>query len=275
MKEGRGLALRFVFKALPLFIILSGLFGLSCTDLERDNLLDPKNPDSYSQTVPLVEAFVNLAHPSPYNRWAVQSLNALTADFPLKMIVVHYHRDLLLDSALYDDPFNDDQQQTYFLQLQDKYVQAASDLPRVLPDVYLNGAQARFSGAYDENSLKMRMERAVSELIAQKNDYILEPIIERSAGVVQVRCLIARLGKRQAENLRLRILFLKKNAFENLELNSVVKMSWPGILIDKIKAGEYVEILGGQIAEQRADGVAFALVTEDELQVLQSKYVEF
>ncbi len=264
---------RFIFRWLLMSVVLLPLWF--CSDLPRDNVLDPKNPDSYRTSVPLIEAFVNLAHPSPYNKWAVQSLNALQADYPQQIIVVEYHRDLTVDSLNYDDPFNDDQQQTFFLQLQNKYVQAWPEVPRVLPDVYLNGAQARFSGAYDELSLKKMLEPVITEHIAQKNDYSLEAEIEKQDNLVTVRCLVARLGNQAAENLRLRVLFVKRRVSEQLQLNSVVKMTWPGILIDNIKAGSYVTIDAGSIAPQRADGVVLALVTEDELQVLQAVYASF
>ena len=264
---------KFVFKRAILPILF--IFFLSCADLERDNLLDPRNPDSYSATVPLIEAFVNLAHPSPYNAWAIQSLNALDAQFGRQINIVEYHRDLQIDSITYDDPYNDSDQQAFFLQLQTRYVQLWPDLPRVLPDVYLNGAASRFSGAYNANSLKSAMESAISELIAQKNDYILEIESKRESGLVTVNCLVARLGNEADQNLRLRVLFVKKATFQTLTLNYVVKMSWPSILIDKIKAGQYQTIEAGQIAESRADGVVCALVLENEQQVLQSAYVEF
>ncbi|HHE54596.1 MAG TPA: hypothetical protein ENL21_02360 [Caldithrix abyssi] len=251
------------------------LFFVACADLERDNPLDPKNPDSYSQTVPLVEAFVNLAHPTPFNAWAIQSLNALSQQFLGKINIVEYHRDLQIDSVFYDDPFNETNQQSFFLQLQNKYVQLWPDVPRALPDVFLNGALARFSGAYDANSLKTQMESAVSELIAQKNDYILEIEKSKENGIVRVTCRVARLGNESAENLRLRVLFVKQAQFENLNLNYVVQMSWPGILINKLKAGSYQSIDGGQIAENRADGVICAIVSEDEQQVFQSQYEKF
>ncbi len=273
--QERAPVLRFVSISKFICCFLGLLVVLACSDLKRDNLLDPKNPDSYSETVPLVEAFVNLAHPSPYNNWAVQSLNALAAQFGSKINIVEYHRDLQLDSMFYDDPFNEDDQQTFFLQLQNKYVQAWPNVPRALPDVFLNGSLTRFSGAYDASSLKKQMEGPISELIAQKNDYILEIENSENSGNVKVTCRVARLGNQSAENLRLRVLFVKHVQFENLNLNYVVQMSWPGILISKLEAGSYESIDAGEIETDRADGVICAIVSEDEQEVFQSKYEKF
>lgn len=251
------------------------LLIMACADLERDNPLDPKNPDSYSQTVPLIEAFVNLAHPTPYNAWAIQSLNALSVQFGSEINIVEYHRDLQIDSLYFDDPFNEQNQQAFFLQLQNKYVQLWPDVPRALPDVFLNGSLARFTGAYEANSLKKQLEGPLSELIAQKNDYILEIENKHENGIVQVTCRVARMGNKSAQNLRLRVLFVKQTQFENLNLNYVVQMTWPGILINKLEAGNYQTIDAGQIADNRADGVVCAIVSENEQQVFQSKYEKF
>ncbi len=262
-----------VFKILAFSLIL--MVTVSCKDLARDNVLDPKNPESYSKTVPLIEAFVNMAHPSPYNRWAVESLNALQNDFAGEVNVVMYHRDLTIDSVVYDDPYNDDLQQSYFLQLQNKYVRLWPEVPRGVPDVYLNGAENRFAGTYEAGSLKKMMEDHIAELIALKNNYLIEPHLQDDGDVVKVKCLVARLGNTKAENLRLRVLFIKQNVQQNLILYSVVKMTWPGILIDRLEAGSYKTINAGQIARQQATGVVLALVSNDEQQVLQSKYVAF
>ena len=51
---------RYIFSLVFLFVI-------SCSEIDRDNILDPKNPSSKRDKVLLLEAFVNTENPAPYN----------------------------------------------------------------------------------------------------------------------------------------------------------------------------------------------------------------
>ncbi|NOX89254.1 MAG: hypothetical protein GXO77_09510 [Calditrichaeota bacterium] len=269
--------MRLLFTSKILFAIL--LFVFACEDLPRDNVLDPKNPDSYTATVPLIEAFVNLAHPAPYNQWAIQSLNNLSQLYDGKINVVEYHRDITVDSVTYDDPYNTPEAQTLFRLLQDRYVSSHPEIPRSVPDVYLNGADERFTGAYDVQSLKKQIEPELLELLSRKNFYRLEPKISRSGGLsLDVSCKVAVLGNNDGNNLRLRIIFVKKRVQENLTLNTVVKLIWPGLAVDKIENGDFTEVEAGSFTfkeSEMPDGAVFALTSEDESIVFQSIYAAF
>ncbi|MEJ2053421.1 MAG: hypothetical protein P8X42_05830, partial [Calditrichaceae bacterium] len=78
---------KFIFK---LSIILALL--AACSDIERDNLLDPKNPDSYSDTPILIEAFVNTSF--EYDAAALVALDQIQAQLGdnTDIEIVEYHR---------------------------------------------------------------------------------------------------------------------------------------------------------------------------------------
>jgi len=267
------LALHSVFKMLPL-LLLAGLMG--CSDLPRDNVLDPKNPDSYSNSNVLVEAFVNLANPAPYNRWALESLTRLKQTCGAPLIVCEYHRDILVDTMVYDDPYNADDTQYIFQFLQDRYVAQNQNVGRVVPDVYVNGALHRFVGAYAPNSLKEQIEPLVLELLAEHNGYLLEPDVRLvNDSTLQVRCRIAGLGDRAVPGSRLRIVFLKRFFAGDLELHSAIRLVWPGITVKEISKGNYRTLDAGDFSfADLPDGIVFALTTEDELTVLQATYFD-
>ncbi len=263
---------RSVFKILVLLLLLWG-----CKDLPRDNLFDPQNPNSYTVSRVLVEAFVNVAHPSPYNGWALQSLHQLQDKYRSSFILCEYHRDIQADTATYDDPYNTEDNQTLFQLLQDRYVNVQQNIPRVVPDVYLNGAQERFSGAYDAQSLKEQIEPVFLQLRTE-NYFKLEPVIEGvDDSTISLKCRIAGLGRHAVQNKRLRIIFIKRQWDQKLKLNLnvVVKLVWPGISVPEIKKGKYKTLKAGTFRFQvMPDAVVLALVSEDELTVYQAIYTD-
>ncbi len=267
------MALRSVFKP-ALLLLLVGLMG--CNDLPRDNVLDPKNPDSYSASYVLVEAFVNLANPAPYNKWALESLARLKQTYGASLIVCEYHRDILADTIVYDDPYNVNDTQYIFQFLQDRYVAQNQTVGRAVPDVYVNGALHRFVGAYDPNSLKEQIEPLVLQILSEHNGYLLEPDVRLiNDSTLNVRCRIAGLGNRSVPDSRLRIVFLKHFFIGDLELHSAIKLVWPGITVKKIGEGSYRTLDAGDFSfANLPDGIVFALTTEDELTVLQATYFD-
>ena len=85
-------------KSLYIFshILLIGTFAAGCKDIERDNILDPKNPNSFRPHVVTVEAFVNTSPELPYNYNDImlEALEQLKTIYAAKIIVSHYHRDV-------------------------------------------------------------------------------------------------------------------------------------------------------------------------------------
>ncbi len=266
---------RFVFKTVVFLFLLIVLE--SCKDLPRDNLFDPQNPNSFTNTRVLVEAFVNTAHPSPYNTWALQSLHALQQKYPHEFILCEYHRDIQTDTATYDDPYNTGDNQIVFKLLQDRYVSRHSNVPRVMPDVYLNGATHRFVGAYNSWSMQEQIEPVFFQL-RTKNYFKLEPVIKKiDRTTLSLKCRVAGLGKQTVRDKRLRVIFLKEHWDQTLSLNlSVVsKLVWPSVSVPEIKNGSYKTVdLGRFNFKNWPDRVVVALVSTDESKVFQSVYTD-
>ncbi|MCK4754801.1 MAG: hypothetical protein KAS58_06175, partial [Calditrichia bacterium] len=65
---------------------------ISCKDIPRDNVLDPKNPDSYRAQVISLEAFVNTENDQMYNEYMLSALQTIVNRYPGKLILLQYHR---------------------------------------------------------------------------------------------------------------------------------------------------------------------------------------
>jgi hypothetical protein len=73
-------------------LLVSILLISACEDIPRDNLLDPQNPDSYTSSIILLEAFVNTNNPLPYNLWALEALDEIGGLYGTKIVIAEYHR---------------------------------------------------------------------------------------------------------------------------------------------------------------------------------------
>ena len=78
-------------RKLVLFIILC-LFIFDCGDLDRDNPLDPKNPNSSVDRVVLVELFVNDSTGFEYCNYALDALERLAQreEFKDKLFILEF-----------------------------------------------------------------------------------------------------------------------------------------------------------------------------------------
>lgn len=247
-------------------LIFSFLFILllsACDDIARDNVLDPKNPDSYSQPVILVEAFVNTE--VLYSDWAIQGLTNLAATYGEDVVIAEYHRDL----TGYPDDYNDPSTDQKFTNLHDKYVGQNADIPRSVPDVFINGYENRISGAADANSVNEQSSGIVENLLSQKNYYRIEPIIENNGGGnINVACRIARLANRSAEGLKVRVIFIKD--YQQQNLNRVVMEMTLAYQVPTIEYGGYKEVeLGDFSLGDSPTFVLIALLSADERIILQ------
>jgi len=249
-----------------IFSLILVLFLSACKDIARDNVLDPKNPDSFSKQVILIEAFVNNTHPAAkdYSSWVVQGLTSLSATYGEDVVIAEYHRDL--DG--YDDQYNDNSTNQKFTNLHEKYVGTNPSIPRAIPDVFINGYENRISGAANANSVNVHASGVVENLLSQKNYYRIEPVIENSGGNLSISCRIARLGNESAEGLKVRVIFIKDHQQQNLN-RTVMDITLAEQLPD-IENGGYEEIdLGSFTLESSPTSVVTVLLSDDERTVLQ------
>ncbi len=245
-----------------IFIILFLL--ISCDDIPRDNILDPKNSSGYCQPVILIEAFVNTSYPACDR--AIEALNLIEADYGGKIVIAEYHRDVAgsIDSCSY----------LQFDAFHQKYVDASSSsTQRGIPDIFVNGAGNRVSGASSVNSVRDRLNPIISELVIQKNEYILEPNIQVNGTTINASCKVARLGNQAAAHLRLKLIFIKDYGKTYLKHVSVLPEPAliPCVIIDKIEVGEFVEKKFDSLSfTNLPDAVIFTLTSDDEVEIFQT-----
>ena len=222
-----------MFKSIFRLIVLIVLFA-ACSDIERDNLLDPKNPDSFSETPILIEAFVNSSF--SYDSTAIEALNQIENDYSgdISFEIVEYHRTH--DSApIGYDPY----EQTVFTTLQDQYVGAYTE-SKAVPDIFVNGTQGRVRGASDDNSVYNRLAPIISGLSAQQSNYAIEVEIETSGQILDIDYRIARLGNKSEADVELNIIFVK-NYGTNYYKRVAKGIRYPAKVLNKIESGEYSE----------------------------------
>jgi len=251
-----------VFKSAFKYII-SGALLWSCANIPRDNVLDPKNPDSYSKPLVLIEAFVNIA--APYNLWTLEGLQQIKKTYGGNLVIAEYHRDL----PAYDDPYCTDSILQKFTNLQQIYVGNDNPIPRGLPDLFVNGFKNRVSGAADKNSVAAQISVIVEDLLSRKNYYTIQPLINvLSKRQLELSCFITLLGNRSANGLKVRAIFIKDYGQPHLR-RVVLEMSL-GTPLGKITAGAYKKVqLGSFSLNKTPDVVLLILTTDDERQVLQ------
>ena len=131
-------------RKLFLFIILC-LFIFGCGGLDRDNPLDPKNPNSSVERAILVELFVNDSTGFDYCNYALDAIERLARreEFKDNLYVLEYH--LTNRTSNWNDVYAlDEFNQRYY-----QYVPNLNE--RGIPDAMFNGLVKRVQGASLEN----------------------------------------------------------------------------------------------------------------------------
>ncbi len=238
----------------------------SCTDIPRDNLLDPKNADGYREPVVLIEAFVNSVHPAAYNKWALASLDKIKASFGEKVVLAEYHRDL--DD--YDDPYNTAESSQQFSNLQDNYVNADPVIPKGVPDIFVNGADHRVSGASSPESVTNQLTPILTDLLKEKNYYSIEPYAAFTASnTITATCKIARLGNSTVLNLNMRLILIKD--YGEAYAHYVVLRSILPKVIGTLEKGKYKTIQFDPVQVSiLPNAVIFVLGDASGVHILQS-----
>ncbi len=258
------LVLKFIFS-----ILLILCFFSSCEDLKRDNLLDPKNEDGYRESVLLVEAFVNISNPFDYSKWTIEGLDRLKQIYGDKVIVAQYHRNV--DTTYVEDLiFTTTELSERSLNLQELYVSNSGGDSIFTPDVFINGAYSRVSGASSPTSVEQRIIPFIESMINVKNKFTLEPEIQQvSSQTYEVKCRVARLGNKSMSGYKLKMIAIYDNN-HSFGQHVVVDFS-TGTEIGSIEAGSYKTIsLGQHQFNQTPDVFIFSLTSSNELETFQS-----
>lgn len=186
---------------LILFMITFIFLGTGCDHvlLERDNALDPKNPDSKRDKTILVEVFVNnnIAN-SAYSLEAAEKL--MEDDYSGKLVLLEYH----IHNA---SPDAYSAQAVDMLELLDRLDLVNSNRTTAVPDIYINGfyEAARDNGIQGASSVEIASNR-LGKIIDNESGpayFTIEGSVTR-ANPASINVTIARLGKSGAYNCKVK-----------------------------------------------------------------------
>jgi hypothetical protein len=236
---------------------------VSCSDFPRDNVLDPKNPNSYQSSVVLLEAFVNTNNPFPYNLWTLEALDSIKSIYGSNAVIIEYHQD----TQQFTDPYSNT---LIFEPLYEKYVQNSTPNVKGVPDVFIMGSGQRVQGASSTNSVLTRLNSILTPLVVLNTYYTLEPAnINISGNQLSMSCKVARLGNQSAANLSLRAILLRQVNSQELKR----------VALDIVKADNIARLEAGEIRTvdfdpfefiERPDWIIFSLTSSNELMVYQN-----
>ena len=215
-------------RKLFLFIILC-LSIFDCGGLDRDNPLDPKNPNSSVDRAILVELFVNDSSGFEYCSYALDAIERLAQreEFKDNLYVLEYH---LTNQT---SEWNDEYALNEFNQRYYQYVPNLNE--RGIPDAMFNGLVRRVQGASLEN-IDNRYSEAADQFLGQSCYFHIEAEKQISNNFMQLEVTIARYGKSDENNIDLNAIL-----YENIGTarhHYVARKILQKQTIPKIKHGE-------------------------------------
>lgn len=170
-----------------------------CGDMPRDNVLDPKNPDSLALRKVMIEAFVNTNNPLGINEYALEALDSLSLLYGDRVMIAEYHRN----TADYTDPLHLEKNELMY-----QHYVALFDHIKGVPDVFINGSGARIQGASDVAYSMFRLEQVLAGEVSENACFLIEPGYSVSGDKLRPEVRLARLGSENAENLLVRALIV-------------------------------------------------------------------
>lgn len=261
------LVYQFIFNRLVLFL-LSLLFLISCSDIDRDNILDPKNPQSRRPQTVMIEAFVNTNEnlPLKINDTLLIALDFLHDKFENEVAIVEYHRHL---PGFSDSLHIAENELLYSL-----YFEGLQQGEKGLPDVFINGIAARVQGASTVSNAIFRIEEAVQPFLVQNSHFTLEPDVQKTESRISIAITIARLGSSSIQDILVKAIVIEN--IDGLLLKRVVREIKKSNLIPILDNGgqEKIEFESDLNPNARNLSVIFYVTSEDELTIYQSLEVK-
>ncbi len=210
------------------YVILCFLI-FACADLDRDNPLDPKNPDSTVDRAILVELFVNDSTEFEYCDYALDAMERLAQreEFKDNLYLLEYH----LANQIHG--WNDIYAQDEFNQRYYQYVPNVSE--RGIPDAMFNGLVKRIQGASIEN-IDNRYAEAADQLLGKSCYFHIEAEKRISNNSLQLEVTIARYGNSDEANIELNAVL-----YEDMEMSrhhAVVRKIFQKQIISEFKHSE-------------------------------------
>lgn len=226
--EGRGGPGRGWGRYKAIFLFFIALFA-ACSDIPRDNPLDPKNPESTRKQKVLIEAFVNTTDslPANVNKFALAALDSLQNTYPGELVILDYHRN----TRDYSDPYHSIENENLY-----RHYIARFDSFAGVPDVFFNGTLARVQGASGVQNSITRFSNALSGLLNKNSEFFIEIEYRRNGSEVIPEIKVARLGGSDAQNLVLKTALIAQ--IDQQFLKRVVR-DVSTILIQEIEHGTF------------------------------------
>ena len=239
-----------VLRRLLCLAVMGGLV-ISCADLDRSNPLDPKNPNSQSTKVVLVEAFVSQGTGEPYNDYALEALDKLMRTYNTNVIVLEYH----VQAVAGEDPLATDANLAKY-----RNYELESD-KRASPDVFFSGNVSRVQGASSANVAYSRYEDALLTALNAVSHLTIEAKAKLSGAILSVDVEVARLGSSKASNVTLFMAIIED--LDAAKQHRVVREFLPIETLGTLEAGEIVNAerqiqLSPQLANSNFQVVVFA-----------------
>jgi len=174
--------------------VLCGLFS-NCADLDRSNPLDPKNPNSTTKKVVLIEAFVSHGTGLPYNDNALQALDDLLRTYGSNVILLEYH----VQAVGGNDPLATE---SNLLRYQSTLYEPDNNV-RGTPHVFFDCVVVRIQGAASKNTAYSRYENALTSALAVSGNFTIEATTKLSGTILSVESKVACHGSFEASDVTL------------------------------------------------------------------------
>lgn len=189
------------FKRSLLFILAVFMCVIGC-NIPRDNVLDPKNPNSLCLRKITIEAFVNTNNPYPYNQYMLSALDSLLKLYPGRLVVAEYHRNTEQDTSEFHLNENE--------LLYQHYLDAVGSSLKGVPDVFINGVENRVQGASSVQSALLRLQQVILSEMTKNSHFTIELSYQLESGRLKPEATLARLGSEDAENILLKAVLVSR-----------------------------------------------------------------
>ena len=238
------------------------LFFYSCDDITRDNILDPKNPDSYRQFIITVDAFVNTNNSLPYNEYLLSALDQLEINYPNRISIAEYHRN----AGGIDDTLEVNEIEPLY----NLYLNGVNSSIKGVPDVFINGIAARVQGASSAANALFRLEEAIVPLLSENSFFTIEPKLKWENNTLNISAKIARLGSSSANDIIVKAVIVEM--IDQLYHKRVVRKIIRSNEFSNFGHGEQEDVeLDPYPGDVNADlNVILSVTSKDELTVHQS-----
>ncbi len=186
------------------FLLLT-ILSLGCTDLARDNTLDPKNSDAEASQTAVVESFImhytNVDSVPAVIQNSQNALYELKGDYGSASLILEYH--MSPSNPAFRDTFSS---ANIELRYNNEY---RGSTARGFPHVFFNGKQTWIQGASSQATAKDRYKIILDSLTLKKVRLYCEGTARILGDSLSVNGRIARYGDAEISNLLVEMLVIE------------------------------------------------------------------